>query len=152
MENVEIKIKEDLSKKFSYLNEKVSVQRDRRIYAEVDYANFKDVFEYAIQKLGFTFLCTITGLDEADKISFIYHLTTQGGIILNLKTSVPKKTPILKTIIGYFRGAEIYERELEDLLGVKVEGLPEGKRYPLPDDWPKDQYPLRKDWKVKCIK
>lgn len=147
MGNTEIKIMEDLSGRFSSLNGKIRVQRDRRIYAEVDYADFTGVFEYAIQKLGFTFLCTITGLDEADRISFIYHLTTQAGIILNLKTSVPKDKPVLKTIIGYFRGAEIYERELADLLGVKVEGLPEGKRYPLPDDWPKDQYPLRKDWK-----
>jgi len=34
-----------------------------------------------------------------------------------------------------------------DLFGAKVEGLPEGPRYPLPDDWPKNQFPLRKDWK-----
>jgi membrane-bound hydrogenase subunit beta len=147
MESAEIKIKQDLLNRFPCLNDKVGVQRLRRIYAEVDYANFVEVFEYAIQKLNFTFLCTITGLDEGDKISFIYHLATQGGIILNLKTGIPKERPALKSIIGYFRGAEIYERELEDLLGVKVEGLPEGKRYPLPDDWPKDQYPLRKDWK-----
>jgi membrane-bound hydrogenase subunit beta len=147
MENMEIKIKEDLLNRFPYLNEKIRIQRDRRIYAEVDYANFIEVFEYAIKKLNFTFLCTITGLDEGDKISFIYHLTAQDGVLLNLKTGIPKERPVLKTIIGYFRGAEIYERELEDLLGVKVEGLPEGKRYPLPDDWPKDQYPLRKDWK-----
>ena len=147
MENIELKIKQDLLNRFPYLNDKVRVQRLRRIYAEVDYANFVEVFEYAIQKLNFTFLCTITGLDEGNKISFIYHLATQSGIILNLKTGIPKEKPVLKTIIGYFRGAEIYERELVDLLGVKVEGLPEGKRYPLPDDWPKDQYPLRKDWK-----
>ena len=147
MENREIKIKQDLLNRFHYLNDKIRVQRPRRIYAEVDYANFIEVFEYAIQKLNFTFLCTITGLDEGEKLSFIYHLATQGGIILNLKTGIPKEKPVLKTIIGYFRGAEIYERELEDLLGVKVEGLPEGKRYPLPDDWPLDQYPLRKDWK-----
>jgi membrane-bound hydrogenase subunit beta len=147
METREIKIKQDLLKSFPYLSDKVRVQRDRRIYAEIDYANFMEVFEYAIQKLNFKFLCTITGLDEGDRISFIYHLTTQSGIILNLKTGIPKDRPVLKTIIGYFRGAEIYERELVDLLGVKVEGLPEGKRYPLPDDWPLDQYPLRKDWK-----
>jgi membrane-bound hydrogenase subunit beta len=147
METREIKIKQDLLGRFPCLNGKVRVQRDRRIYAEVDYANFIEVFEHAIQKLNFTFLCTITGLDERERISLIYHLTTQSGIILNLKTGIPKERPVLKSIIGYFRGAEIYERELADLLGVKVEGLPEGKRYPLPDDWPLDQYPLRKDWR-----
>ncbi|MFA5085842.1 MAG: NADH-quinone oxidoreductase subunit C [Candidatus Omnitrophota bacterium] len=147
MEDREIKIKQDLLSRFPYLSDKVRVQRFRRIYAEVDYANFAEVFEYAVQKLNFAFLCTITGLDEGEKISFLYHLATLNGIVLSLKTSVPKDKPILKTIIGYFRGAEIYEREIMDLLGAKVEGLPEGKRYPLPDDWPLDQYPLRKDWR-----
>jgi Ni,Fe-hydrogenase III component G len=37
------------------------------------------------------------------------------------------------------------------MLGVNVEGLPEGKRYPLPDDWPDGQYPLRKDWNKKML-
>ncbi len=59
---------------------------------------------------------------------------------------------MLKTITDYFSSAEIYERELVDLLGVRVEGLKEGKRYPLPDDWPAGQYPLRKDWKVEMLK
>ncbi|MCX5665931.1 MAG: NADH-quinone oxidoreductase subunit C, partial [Candidatus Omnitrophica bacterium] len=108
---------------------------------------FKEVFEYAIRDLNFIFLCTITGLDEMEKISLIYHITRQDGIVLNIKTGVPKARPVLKTIIEYFPSAQIYERELKDLLGVQVEGLPEGKRYPLPDDWPLDQYPLRKDWK-----
>ena len=147
MPDREIKITQDLINRFPYLNDKVRVQRDRRILTEVDYGNFKEVFEYAIRELKFIFLCTITGLDETEKISLIYHIARQDGIMLNIKTSVAKTNPVLKTIIEYFPSAQIYERELEDLLGVKVEGLPAGKRYPLPDDWPKRQYPLRKDWK-----
>ena len=77
----------------------------------------------------------------------LFRSLAQKEILLNIKTSVPKNNPNLKSIIGYFPGAEIYERELVDLLGVKVEGLPEGYRYPLTDEWPKDQFPLRKDWK-----
>jgi len=147
MESREIKIKQELLSRFPCLVDRVRVQRDRRILAEVDYGNFKEVFEYAIRDLKFIFLCTITGLDEVEKISLIYHITRQDGIILNIKTGVAKKRPVLKTIIEYFPSAQIYERELVDLLGLQVEGLPEGKRYPLPDDWPLDQYPLRKDWK-----
>jgi membrane-bound hydrogenase subunit beta len=30
--------------------------------------------------------------------------------------------------------------------------LPEGFRYPLPDDWPANQYPLRKDWSPEDLK
>jgi membrane-bound hydrogenase subunit beta len=33
------------------------------------------------------------------------------------------------------------------MFGIEVEGVPPGRRYPLPDDWPEGQYPLRKDWK-----
>ena len=69
--------------------------------------------------------------------------------MLNLKTTVPKDKPVIKTVTDYFKQAVLYERELEDLLGMKVEGLPEGRRYPLPDNWPVGDHPLRKDWKLK---
>ena len=139
-------IQQQLVKKFAFLDGKVRIQRARRLYADVDYANFRKVLEYAVKELDFEFLCTMSGLDEGDNFSFIYHLTRYDGVILSIKTSVPKNNPVLKTITDIFRGCEIYEREVVDLLGVKVEGLPEGKRYPLPDDWPEGQYPLRKDW------
>ena len=139
-------IKQQLIEKFGYLEGKINIQRSRRLYADVSLANFEEVFVYASKQMNFSHLLTITGLDEQDNIGIIYHLA-QKEILLNIKISVPKNNPNLKSIIGYFPGAEIYERELVDLLGVKVEGLPEGYRYPLTDEWPKDQFPLRKDWK-----
>jgi len=143
----EERIQSDLVAKFAFLADKVKVQRDRRIIADVPRENFEAVLKYAIDELDFVFLCTITGLDEGERFSFIYHLTRQDGVMLNLKISVPKEKAAIKTVIDYFRGAEIYEREIVDLLGVKVTGLPEGRRYPLSDDWPEGEYPLRKDWK-----
>lgn len=143
----EERIQSDLVGKFGFLAGKVRVQRERRIFADVPAANFRAVLEYAVKDLDFVFLCSMTGLDEAEFLSFIYHLTRQDGVILNLKISVPRENPMIKTVTDCFKGAEIYEREVMDLLGAKVEGLPEGKRYPLPDDWPEGQYPLRKDWK-----
>jgi Ni,Fe-hydrogenase III component G len=89
----------------------------------------------------------MTGLDEQDKLSVIYHIAQDRNIMINIKTSVPKDNPRLRTVTSYFPSADAYERELVDLLGVQVEGLPPGNRYPLPDDWPKGQFPLRKDWK-----
>lgn len=140
-------IQSALVKKFPYLDGKVRVQRARRIFADVALDKFAEVFEYAIKELEFCIFATITGLDDGPTLGFIYHIAREDGIILNLKTGVNKNNPILKTITGYFPCAEIYERELVDLLGAKVEGLPEGKRYPLDDNWPEGEYPLRKDWK-----
>ena len=142
-------IQSELIKKFAFLDGKIRIQRPRRVFADVGLENFQKVFEYALKNLSFVILCTITGLDEGTTLGFIYHIVREDGIILSIKVSVDRNNPVIKTITGYFANADIYERELMDLLGAKVEGLPEGNRYPLSDDWPTDEYPLRKDWKKK---
>jgi membrane-bound hydrogenase subunit beta len=144
----EEQIQQDLLKKFGFLEGQVRVQRARRIFVTVPYENFKPVFDHIRNDLGFSILCTITGLDETPVFSLMYHMARREGIMLNLKTSVPRENPVIKTVTPYFPDADIYEREVEDLFGMKIEGLAPGKRYPLPDDWPAGQYPLRKDWKV----
>ena len=96
------------------------------------------MLEYAGQKLGFRHLCAITGLDEGANLAAIYHLASDDGVMLNVRTSVPKDKPVLMTVTGLYPCAEIYEREMVDLLGFKVEGLTMANRYPLTDDWPKD--------------
>ena len=142
-------IQSELVKKFAFLQGKVTIRRARRIFAEVPLDNFSEVFKYALKSLSFTMLCGITGLDEGATLAFIYHIAREDGIMLNIKVNAERNHPVIKTITSDFPGADIYERELIDLLGAKVEGLPEGKRYPLSDDWPTNEYPLRKDWKKK---
>ena len=42
-----------------------------------------------------------------------------------------------------------------DLFGLRAQGLPDERRLVLPDDWPADLYPLRKDsmdYRKKCWK
>jgi len=150
--SAEENIKQELLHKFNFLEEKITTPRQRRLSCEVSYENFAAVLDFAVKQLKFRHLCTITGLDELDKLSFIYHVTQDGGMLLNIKTSVPKENPVIKTVTSYFLSADIYERELIDLFGAKVEGLPAGNRYPLTDDWPKNQFPLRKDWNPSSLK
>lgn len=145
-------IKADLAAKFPYLAEKIRVQRARRIFVRVEPDNFSDVFYYLVNDAGFPILCTITGLDDGDTLGAIYHIATESGIVLSLQTNVPKDKPVLQTITARFPAAEVSERELIDLLGMQVQGLPEGPRYPLTDDWPAGQFPLRKDWKAESIR
>lgn len=142
----EAKFQEALTQKFSFLTD-TRAPRERRIFTTVPYEHFTEVLEFLIQELKVDIMLTISGLDEGEKLSFIYHLGHEDGTVLSLKTSLPKANPVLKTVTGYFPGAVLYEREIVDLLGAIVEGLPEGNRYPLPDNFPKNEYPLRKDWK-----
>jgi membrane-bound hydrogenase subunit beta len=145
--NKEEEIKQELIKNFNFPEDRIRIPKERRVFVDVSMKEFEEVLKFLMDKTHFDTLCTITGLDEGTVLGLIYHLTRQDGIVINIKTSVPKDNPKIKTIMGYFPSAEYYEREVVDLLGIKVEGLPEGSRYPLPESWPDGQYPLRKDWK-----
>ncbi|MFA5042755.1 MAG: NADH-quinone oxidoreductase subunit C [Kiritimatiellia bacterium] len=147
----EEKIKKELSVKFGLSTEQIRVARERRVFMEVPHDQFRQVFEHIVNGLEFRHLCTITGLDDGDTLAFIYHVAHADGTVLSLKTRVPKTAPALQTITDIFPDSTNYERELEDLLGAHVEGLPPGQRYPLPDNWPIGQYPLRKDWKAEML-
>lgn len=144
-------IVKELTEKFGLPADKIRIARERRIFAEVDYGKFFEIFEHAVKKLEFIILCTITGQDEGEKITAIYHLARPDGTVLNLKTGVPRSNPTMKTVGEFFPGGQIYERELVDMFGVRMEGLPPGNRYPLPENWPDGQYPLRKDWKPEML-
>ncbi len=143
-------VQSELVAKFPFLQDKIRVARVRRIWAELLVENFAAVFEASLA-MGFTYLATITGLDEGENFGAIYHMARPTGMMLNLHVSVPKSNPVLQSICRRFPAAECYERELVDLFGMKVEGLPQGPRYPLPDGWPDGQYPLRKDWRPEML-
>ena len=145
------KAKKELADKFGFNTEQIRVARERRVFLEVPYDQFRRVFEHAVNVMEFRQLCTITGLDEGESLAFLYHVARADGTVLSLKTRVPKVNPVLQTITDIFPDSTSYERELVDLLGARVVGLPEGKRYPLPDGWPAGQYPLRKDWKAEML-
>jgi Ni,Fe-hydrogenase III component G len=143
----EQQIELDLVKAFPALQGKIRIQRARRIFVDVPAERFPEVFDYLFRREGFTILCTITGLDLGKELGVLYHMAQETGIVLTVAIAVPKETPVLQTVSSTFPAADAYEREMVDLLGMQVQGLPPGNRYPLPDDWPAGQYPLRKDWK-----
>jgi Ni,Fe-hydrogenase III component G len=140
-------IKRELEDKFTYLKDAVIIKRKGRIFTQVPLDKFHEVFVYAVKQMRFLALSAITGLDKGDNFEVIYHLNQEGKILLNLSVSLDKENPEVKSVTPYCLSADIYERELMDLLGIKVSGLAAGHRYPLSDDWPKGEYPLRKDWK-----
>jgi membrane-bound hydrogenase subunit beta len=126
----------------------LKVQRATRLWVEVDRGQFQAVFDHLVKREGFSILCTITGLDLGADLGFIYHMARDGGIMVNVKTRCPKGDSI-PSVTPAFPGASIYEAELVDLLGARIDGLPAGPRYPLPEDWPEGEHPLLKDWKPK---
>ncbi|HBA59211.1 MAG TPA: proton-conducting membrane transporter [Elusimicrobia bacterium] len=140
----EEKIKAGLEAKFPGVVTNASVQRKNRVWAEAATEKLPEVLEW-LKAEGFIYLSTITGFDEGENFGAFYHLSGH-GMVASIKVKTPKTNPALPSVLPVFPVATSYERELEDMFGIKVQGLPPGRRYPLPDDFPTDQYPLRKDW------
>ena len=140
--------------KFPELKETSRIAEERRIFVTVGLDRFMDAVRFIHGELRFDHLATVTGLDEGENLAAMYHFGRfdRDGTLLNLKVLLPKDKHELPTITSMYHVSEYYERELRDLFGVNVAGLPEGERYPLPDNWPEGQYPLRKDWHAGMLK
>ncbi len=149
----EAKVLSSLAERFPQVDTAQAVTAVRRIYLGVPENIFLEVLRFAAGELGFGHLCTITGLDAGEHYEFLYHISNGEGILMTLKRKAEKAEPtVIPSVLPIYNGATFYERELEGLLGVKVEGLPEGRQYPLPDNWPKGEYPLRKGWTPPALK
>jgi Ni,Fe-hydrogenase III component G len=144
----EEKIIQVLTEKLGSLPEQAMLKRPRRISVVVPLDKLRSALQLLVEQQGFNGLSTITGMDAGDNFEIIYHLSREGSIMLNLKVLLPKTNAKINTLTDLFPVAEMYEREMEDLLGLEVVGLKTGRRYPLPDNWPKDAHPLLKHWKA----
>lgn len=115
---------------------------DRRITAVTDRQRYRDAL-ITLKRHDILHLSTITGVDLGREIAIIYHVDC-GGVLLNLKLTVPKRAPRLLSVTDIFPGAILYERDLIEMLGVEVERHPDPRRLFLPEDWPEGEYPLRR--------
>ena len=101
--------------------------------------------------MGFYRSHHVIGTDEGDNLGFLYIVSGSDNILLILREIAPKSNPVINSICKLYPSIVLHERELVDLFGAVVEGLPEGPSYPLPDNWPKGNYPMRKEWNPKYL-
>ena len=124
---------------------KIKVVNDQCLFATSDREKLKNLMR-TLRAAGVTHISTITGVDLGNVVEVIYHFDCRPAM-LNLKILLPKDNLKVPTITDVFPGAILYERDLMEMLGVKVEGHPDPRRLFLPDDWPEGVYPLRKEFK-----
>jgi NADH-quinone oxidoreductase subunit C len=96
--------------------------------------------------LKFEYLNYITAVDYYQYFEVIYQMTSQEtnrSIVLKARC-YNRENPSLPSLTGLWQGADVQEREIYDLFGIKFEGHPNLKRIFLWEGFP--GYPLRKDW------
>lgn len=116
----------------------------------------------ALVDARFGYLSAITGLDLPwpktppkgevppappleDQLEVLYHIV-EGAAVVTLRVRVPYSDARVPSICGPIPTATLYERELQEMFGIVVEGTPVTDKLLLPDDWPDGVYPLRKSF------
>ncbi|MCK5023365.1 MAG: NADH-quinone oxidoreductase subunit C, partial [Candidatus Aenigmarchaeota archaeon] len=94
-----------------------------------------------IKELGVIRVSSISGTDLGNEIDVIYHFIHKKKTI-NIRVSLDKKTCTVDSITGIFPGANLFERELAEMLGIDVKNHPNLKKLFLCKDSPEN--PLRK--------
>jgi len=94
----------------------------------------------------FDYMFNMTCVDWNDHFQTIYHLeSTKLNHALVLKAKIADHNqPEVDTICDIWRTAELHEREVFDLFGVKFNQHPDLRRLLLTDEWV--GHPLRKDY------
>jgi Ni,Fe-hydrogenase III component G len=99
---------------------------------------------------GMWYLATISGSDLGESFEIVYHFGHDHGN-LNIRTRIPRSHPHLESITPVIPGAVLYERELQDMFGMVIEHIPDPRPLVTSDDWPANNFPLRKDWTFERV-
>ena len=98
------------------------------------------------------YLSAITGMDlgeEAGQIEALYHFCF-GAAVATLRVRQPRGCEAaVPTIEDIIPPATFFERELHEMLGFQITGARTSERLFIPDDWPEDVYPLRRDFSIE---
>jgi NADH-quinone oxidoreductase subunit C len=98
--------------------------------------------------LSFKYLSDVTAVDlypNEPRFEVVYHLLALDTFRrLRLKVRLPSNDPRVDSVVPVWPGANAFERETFDLLGLRFEGHPNLSRIFLPEDW--EGHPLRKDY------
>lgn len=138
------KIKQGLKEKVLEITNPAS----RRIFLKVDKKDLVETMDFLKKNFNFYHISTISGVDLGENFEILYHLANE-NCVLTVRTLTPRNDPRVPTITSIIPGADLYEREVQDMFGIIFEGHPNPVRLLLSDDWPEGEYPLRKDWKFK---
>lgn len=114
----------------------------------VDNASFRSFIEFLKNdaEYHFNYLFCLTCVDWKTNFTMVYHLlskTHRHELVVKVKLT-DLNNPEVDTICDLWKGAELLEREVYDMFGVRFKNHPDLRRLLLDEDW--EGYPLRKNY------
>jgi NADH-quinone oxidoreductase subunit C len=103
------------------------------------------------ERCPFKVFCDVTCVDwypSEPRFEVIYHLLSIAGKErVRLKVRLDGGSPAIESVTSVWPAANLFEREVFDLFGVRFTGHPYLRRIQMPEDW--EGHPLRKDYPVE---
>ena len=116
------------------------------VWIELD--SLRDVLRFMKETpdLDFASLVSISAVDYIEYFEVVYHLRSmRRNHSAVVKTRCyGRSEPTVPSMLDLWRGADLQEREIWDLMGIRFEGHPNMKRILLWEEFP--GHPLRKDF------
>ncbi|MEO0091708.1 MAG: NADH-quinone oxidoreductase subunit C [candidate division WOR-3 bacterium] len=138
------KLIEELQEKFP--EAKIFKHNERRLYITMPKEKIFDIAQFLFRDKGLR-LSIATGIDTRDGFEILYHFSYDKiGTYFTIKTILPKDNPQIQSLAPIYPAANWIEREIHELLGIEFEGHPNLVPLLTAEDWPKDKYPLRRDY------
>ena len=127
-----------------------TIQRDDRKGYSGYIVDPARLVEFAItlrDEFGYDYLSSVTGVDyfPEDMLEVVYHAyRSTGGEALIFRARTGRTDSSLPTLFYVYPGADLQEREIWDLYGIKFENHPDLRRVLLWEGF--HGHPMRKDW------
>ena len=112
-----------------------------------DKSKLLDFFKSLEDEKKFNLLSSVTSVDYMSKFVVVYHFTSiekNESLVLKLPCGESRSEPSVVSVTSIWRGAELQEREIYDLMGIYFDNHPNMKRLLLWENF--DGHPLRKDF------
>ena len=136
----------------SVYEREVSIKKNRfrSVWVEVRRSALHDAVEHVCRLQEYPHLAIISSSDLGAEVELIYHFTIYYGyhleeLSLGLRVKMPKNDLRIPTVTDLVPGAIFTERETQEMMGVEVLGIPDGRRLFIAEDVPEGVYPWRKD-------
>ncbi len=140
-------ILKDLKKRFKEDIIDVFDKSSSRVYIEVKPKVIRQLAKYIFKDLGARFNIA-TGMDAREYMEILYHFIIEEiNLLISIRVKLKKEKLEIDSLAAIFEGANWIEREIHELLGINFKGHPGLKRLLLSENWPKEVYPLRRDYK-----
>ena len=115
---------------------------------EVKATHILDVCTVLKEKMGFTYLSDITGIDyytDHERFGVAYNLINLADRKrLRILVKISEEQPQVSTVVSVWPAANWFEREVYDMFGILFKGHPDLRRIYMPEDF--EYFPLRKEF------